>query len=338
MQNKLLVRDGSPTIITGVVAATLLWCHAPHHAFADGETGPPAKTITIYAENPSYWSYGGEPVLLLGGSAEDNLFQLPELEAHLDLLRSVGGNYVRNTMSCRDPGNVWPFFQRDDGLYDLDRWDDAFWHRFEQFLDWTARRDIIVQIEVWATFDYYQDRWDRNPFNPKNNVTYTETESELPIAVDNHPLSLGNNFFWSVPAERNQSIVLKYQQRFVDKMLSYSLKYGHVLYCMDNETAVTPEWGKYWSHYIRDKASEAGRTAHTTEMWDPWNLSDPKHNATFEHPETYTFVDISQNNHQKHQQHWDNAQRQRARIADQKRPINNVKVYGADGGAVRQRP
>jgi hypothetical protein len=43
-------------------------------------------------------------------------------------------------------------------------------------------------------------------------------------------------------------------------------------------------------------------------------------------------VDISQNNHQKGQKHWDNAQRQRARIAGHIRPLNNVKIYGADTG------
>ena len=118
-----------------------------------------------------------------------------------------------------------------------------------------------------------------------------------------------------MPAERNQQIVLKYQQRFVDKLLSYSLKFGNVLYCMDNETSVTPEWGKYWSEYIKAKAKAAGLSVHTTEMWDPWDLANKMHSATFDHPETYSFVDISQNNHQKGQQHWDNAQRQRARIA-----------------------
>lgn len=65
--------------------------------------------IAVFEGNPWYWQYKGEPVMLLGGSVEDNLFQIPDLEKHLDLLASVGGNYVRNTMSSRDPGNVWPF-------------------------------------------------------------------------------------------------------------------------------------------------------------------------------------------------------------------------------------
>ncbi|HEQ60398.1 MAG TPA: hypothetical protein ENN74_02190 [Firmicutes bacterium] len=329
-RNRILLK----TLFIFIAVALLLSVPIPRDTRA-GETtaGSPKKSIDIYEKNPAYWSYGGEPVLLLGGSAEDNLFQLPGLEAHLDLLHSVGGNYVRNTMSCRDPGDVWPFFQNEEGLYDLDRWNEEFWHRFETFLRLTAERDIIVQIELWATFDYYRDNWERNPFNPKNNITYSEEDSELPLEVKNHPSGAGNNFFWSVPAERNQAIVLKYQQRFIDKVLFHSLPYDHILYCMDNETAVTPEWGKYWAHYVQDKAAERGKRVHTTEMWNPADLSHPQHSATFDHPETYSFVDISQNNHQKGQRHWDNAQKQRLRIAERRRPLTNVKIYGADGGA-----
>ncbi|MHC4728819.1 MAG: hypothetical protein ACYS17_16500, partial [Planctomycetota bacterium] len=288
-------------------------------------------SIEIYKENPAYWQYKGKPVLLIGGTVDDNLFQIPNLKEHLDLLKSVGGNYVRNTMSARDEGNVWQF-GKVNGKYDLDKWNDEYWQRFERFLKLTNQRAIIVQIELWATFDYYRDIWAVNPFNPKNNINYTSQQTGLPEQVKTHPTRTENNFFWSVPAERNQKTVLKYQRRFVDKILSYSLKYPNVLYCMDNETSVTPEWGKYWSQYIKARAREAGVKVQTTEMWDKWDLAHKQHNPTFDHPETYSFVDISQNNHQKGQTHWENAQRQRARISGKVRPLNNVKIYGADTG------
>ncbi len=292
------------------------------------------KRIDVYKHNPAYWQYGDRPILLIGGTDDDSLFQIPDLRDHLDVLKRVGGNYIRNTMSSRnDKGfEVQAFKELADGKYDLDKWNDAYWRRFETMLRLTSERDIIVQIEVWATFDYYRDNWAAHPMNPKNNINYTAQETGLPEVVDSHPTQTKNNFFWSVPAERNQKTVLKYQQRFVDKMLSYSLRYGNVLYCMDNETSVTSEWGKYWSEYIKAKAKKAGVTVHTTEMWDPWDLAHKMHSATFDHPETYSFVDISQNNHQKGQQHWDNAQKQRKRIADKVRPLNNVKIYGADTG------
>jgi len=70
---------------------------------------------------------------LLGGTKDDNLFQLPDLKEHLDLLESVGGNYIRNTMSSRPNQGfeVQPYKKLADGRYDLDQWNDEYWNRFE---------------------------------------------------------------------------------------------------------------------------------------------------------------------------------------------------------------
>ncbi len=93
--------------------------------------------IRPYPKNPYYWQYKGKPVLLLGGSWQDNLFNHPTgLAEHLDLLKSVGGNYVRNVMSHRNLGNVFAFKQV-DGKFDLDQWNDEHWRRFENFLKLT---------------------------------------------------------------------------------------------------------------------------------------------------------------------------------------------------------
>ncbi len=288
------------------------------------------ERIEISAQYPAYWAYDCQPLMLLGGSVEDNLFQIPNLEEQLDLLQKCGGNYVRCTMSSRDDGNVWPFERLDSDLYDLRVPSQQFWGRFDRFMQLTAERDIIVQFEVWATFDFYRDNWDVNPFNPKNNVNYDEVESGLPLEVTTHPTKTENPFFWSVPNEANNTVVLQYQQAFVDELMAHSLECPNALYCMDNETSVTPEWGWYWARYIREAAEARGLKVQTTEMWDAHDLAGVQHTYTFDHPEVYTFVDISQNNHQVGQVHWDNAQKQRARISGQVRPLNNVKIYGSD--------
>ena len=162
----------------------------------------------------------------------------------------------------------------------------------------------------WATFDFYRENWNVNPFNPKNNVNYTPERTKLPLWVPTHPVYCDNPFFWSIPHHDNNMPVLQYQQRFVDKLLSYSLDRGNVLYCMDNETSVTAAWGRFWATYIKKKATEAGVTVETTEMWDPWDLDHISHRESFDHPETYSFVDISQNNHQRGQDQWNNGLRQ----------------------------
>ncbi len=295
-------------------------------------TARSVERIRVSPQYPMHWHYRGRPVLLLGGSVEDNLFQIPDLADHLDLLADCGGNYVRCTMSSRDEGNDWPFERDAAGRYDLTRPSKEYWDRFRRFCELTAERDIIVQLEVWATFDFYRDPWQDNPFNPKNNVNYTSEDSGLPEVVKTHPTKTENPFFFSVPKAQDNELLLGFQQRYVDQLLSISLEYGHLLYCMDNETSVTPEWGWYWGAYIRDKAASMDAEVELTEMWDAHDLSHKQHTYTIDHPELFTFVDVSQNNHQKGQTHWDNAQKLRRRIVDPVRPLNNVKVYGADGG------
>lgn len=291
--------------------------------------------IRPYSQNESYWQYKGQPVMLIGGSVEDNLFQISDIEEHLDVLKSVGGNYVRCTMSSRDEGNVWPHERENStGLYNLEEPGVEYWHRFEKFLDLTCKRDIVLQIEVWDRFDFSKEPWQDNPYNPKNNCNYSADEVGLRAVIDTHPGQRENAFFRSVPALENNVKLLKYQTAQVDQMLKRSLAYPNVLYCMDNETNESPEWGLYWAEYIRAKARAESLHVETTEMWDEHDLNHPQHAFTYDYTDTYTFLDISQNNHQCGRTHWENAQAVRNKIlsSGRPRPLNCVKVYGANSG------
>lgn len=301
----------------------------------------PASAIEPYAANPWYWAVDGQPVLLLGGSDDDNLFQWPKekLIPQLDRIQAAGGNYVRNTMSDRKDGGweVYPFAKNADGKYDLRKWNPEYWARFETFLQETAKRKIFVQIEVWDRFDYTDNRssdpkrWESHPYNPINNVNYTAKQTGLKRRYPNHPGRNDQPFFFSTPKQQNIQPLRKVQEAFVNKMLDYSLKYDHVLYCIDNETAAEPTWGEYWATLIKKRATEAGQSVPITEMWDDWDLHAERHRQTFDHPETYSFVDVSQNNHNKQQKHWDNFQYVRDYLSKSPRPINTTKTYGADG-------
>jgi hypothetical protein len=144
--------------------------------------------IQPYPQNPFYWQYKGVPVLLLGGSVEDNLFQITDIEAHLDLLQSVGGNYVRCTMSSRDDGNAWPFKRDPDtGLYDLEKPGQNYWDRF----------------------DYARETWQNSPYNPINNQNYNAEESGLATSIDSHPGQRESAFFRTVPTLENNELILR---------------------------------------------------------------------------------------------------------------------------------
>jgi hypothetical protein len=305
----------------------------PLFAFVVGAQS--GETIQPWGANPFYWQYKGRQLLLVGGSDDDNLFQWPkdQLRTQLDLIKATGANYVRNTMSDRnDKGfELYPFLRLPDGKYDLRQWNPEYWERFERFLQWTSQRDIIVQIEVWDRFDYSREHWTPHPYNPTNNVNYSHEESGLAVEYPEHPGRNQQPFFYTTPHQRNNTTVFQYQQRFVDKVLSYSLKHQNVLYCMDNETSGDPEWGRYWATFIKNRASEKGVQVFVTEMWDKWDIKADEHRRTLDHPELYDFVDASQNNHNKGEEHWQNALWMREYVSSTPRPINTVKTYGADG-------
>jgi len=317
-----------------------------------------------------YWQFKGEPVLLLGGSSDDNIFQhsSKSLDEELEKLVSYGGNYLRCTMSSRDEGNEYPFYKDEEtGLYDLDRWNDLYWGKLDYFLEATKKKDIIVQIEIWATYDFYtrpwhlvddQTPWERNPFNPENNSNYTESESGLTSIFRSNGQSLINPFFnTSLPLPqpfnfKTRPVLLGYQHKFVDKLLSVTLKYDHVLYSIDNETQADPKWSVYWAQYVRKKANEQNLHAEVTEMFDPFDptggavegavmQSPATHfftlrsnvNVTLNDPENFSFIEISNNNAQSGQVHYETSLYVWNKIQESgiPRPINNVKIYGADG-------
>lgn len=312
------------------------------------EQGYQEDEIRIYPNNPFYWQYKGNPTLLIGGSDDDNLFQMDKLREHLELLASVGGNYIRCTMSSRDKGNVKPYLLTEKG-FDLEHPNPKYWEKFENLLNISHQRGIIVQIEFWATYDFYKDTWNENVFNPKNNVNYNSAKSLLPENV-NHSAQLKiNPFFETVPEIQNNQLVLNYQQKFIDKILSYTFQYDHVLYCIDNETNADPKWSSSWANYIRSKAKEHNKKIFITEMWDNWDPTDNKvpgvrqqeHEShpfltrskvsnTINAPEIYDFIEVSNNNAQNGEIHYLSAKFVRDEIEISKiiRPINNVKIYG----------
>ncbi len=335
--------------------------------------------IKIYNENPWYWEYRGEPVLLLGGSYEDNMFQFPNdyyhnndphmskgmtdmnLEEHLDKLVEVGGNYLRASLSCRNPGNRFPYkkifgepgINTNTDIYDLDQWDEVWEERLKTFLNMCHDRGIIVSIEFFDRFDLFagehthQDKmrrgshntgWEEHPWNPDRNINYTQATSGLPGGII-HNMGYDHELWYCVPGLSEHSkapgaIVLETLQKYIDKVLSYTFQYNNVLYIIENETYQPLEFGSYWVDYITNKADEAGKVVYVTNMEGQHDVNHDRQKS-IRRPAKYKFYDHSQNNHKTGQEHYDNILIARADIEDSEtetgiKPINNVKIYGSD--------
>jgi hypothetical protein len=323
-----------------LTAATLLWnCGASNN-----------QGIKPYRKNPFYWEYHGEPVLLLGGTDDDNLFQWSgnKLTDHLDLLTSVGGNYVRNSMSDRNEGGEWGpapegvelvyAFERVGDRYDLSRWNDEYWRRLDDFLLQTCNRAIFVQLELWDAFDFTDVEpteiatplpltWAPHPWNPKNNSNYSSAETGIPEIWHHFPSRQNHPLLLTVPTLNNVPAVLQYQERFIEKLLDITLPYDHVLYTIQNEVNLPHAWSDYWAAFIHRKARQQGITIQVTDMQDNWDLRNSRHQHVLDHPELYTYCDVSQNSHQSGQLQWDRLQMFRSKIKRSPRPINSVKMY-----------
>lgn len=291
----------------------------------------PSKTY------PTYWEYQGQPVLLLGGSKEDNLFQIADLKDHLDLLASVGGNVIRNTMSDRDPGDLYAYARKANGQFELDQWNPDYWDRFEACLRLTSERGIIVQLEVWDRFDYSREPWKTHPFNPSNNdhlpTDTTGLESEYP----QHPNTDRQPFFHTIPGMNGYRAPLDrlraYQEAYVAKLLSIALAFDHVLYCINNETSTEPAWGAFWIRFIKERAALAGREVWVTDMFDDFHKGEDSRMipVVTQHPEIYDFFDISQVNSRSFGfAHWEKLQFLITQARRYPRPANHTKIY-SDG-------
>ena len=327
-------------VITMFSLFAICFCFSCKHDVSDnGFIG-----VRVCDENAYYFQYKGEPVLLLGASDYHNIFQRDNIEQELDLLKSHGGNYVRNTMASREISDthrdLWPYHIASTtpdsliNIYDLDQWNEQYWIKFERMLEETARRDMIVEIEIWERHDCYRTRdqagWLRHPFNPDNNINFSEEESGMPaIEWPNDSNTPGHPFFTTVPALANNEFILKYQQTFIDKILSYTFNYNHVMYNMNNETVEHYLFGEYWAEYILKKTAEQGIHIEITDMPDAHNISDETITRVME-SDLYTFVDISQNNFQKGDLHWERIQHVRESLQNNPKPITNIKIYGAD--------
>lgn len=294
------------------------------------------QQLKPWSKDNRYWQYKGKPLLLLGGSKTDHLFLADSLLTHLDEISKIGGNYLRNTMSQREGLSLKPYTLQKNGIFDLEKWNEDYWSRFENMLKWTHERDIIVQIEVWDRFDYSREFWDISPWKPGMNTNYTYQETGFAQTYPKHPSADQQPFFHSIPGMPmyNDKLdeIRKYQKAFVSKMLSYSLNYGNVLYCMNNETTTPVAWGQYWINFIQARAKDKGVKVFTTDMFDDAHLGEKAISTPiiFKDAEHYQFADISQVNSRNFaDDHW----RELLYLLDKVneahvRPSNHTKIYG----------
>lgn len=322
------------------------------------------STLGQIAVDGRYWSYDGERVLLLGGwnhghnpfidhdTDNDRDKQGVSTEAQIigemDEMVEAGGNYLRCVL---DPGMAagiqgFDFCAKSGGKYDLNVMTGPFWDRLKMFVTEADKRDIVIQIELWDRFDWIDGSWGSwpvSPWNPKNNVNYTTDSSGLATSYGSfgrHPFYMGVPGYpeydkASAARKEQYDVVRKFQEKFVDRLLSITLDHGNVLYCMNNETHAGAAWGKHWMRFIENRARARGRKVATTDMFDDVFRAEDSRGLTYQlkHRRDYDYIDISQtNSRHADEAHWEAVRwiSGAARKVDPPYLMHMTKLYGND--------
>ena len=255
-----------------------------------------ADRIQPWSRDARYWQYKGQPVLLLGGSKDDSLFQIPDLEAALDEMAAVGANYIRNTMSDRqDKGfELYPFKRLADGKYDLDQWNEEYWTRFENMLRWTSRAGHHRADRGLGPIRLLPRQLGAASLQP-------EEQRQL------HLRAVGLRRALPGPSGQQQAAVLLHDAQAAEQpgraAVSAAVRGQDALLLAADTITCCTAWttkprarrrgaltGRSTSE---QRAEEAGKQVCVTEMWDDWDLKSEEHNAHVGSPRTIRFLPMS---------------------------------------------
>jgi len=154
-----------------------------------------AKPIQQHPQNPHYFQYKGEPVVLVTSAEHYGAIINPDFdfETYLQTLKEIGLNHTRvfmgdyveppnafcivhNTLSPA-PGRFLPPWKRSDepgyslggNKFDLDEWNPDYFERAHKFFTLAEELDIIVE----ATFFFEGPTVEHHPMHPSNNINNT---------------------------------------------------------------------------------------------------------------------------------------------------------------------
>ena len=155
-----------------------------------------SQPIQLHPDNPHYFLWRGQPTVLITSGEHygavlnadfDYAKYLDTLaQDRLNLTRTfTGGTYcepagafniARNTLAPL-PGKFLSPFARSDtpgyktggNKFDLDRWDEACFKRFRDFVAHASLRGVVVEVNLFCPF-YEESMWLLSPLHPSNNV------------------------------------------------------------------------------------------------------------------------------------------------------------------------
>jgi hypothetical protein len=282
-----------------------------------------AEGVRPYAENPYYLAWDGVPIFPLGATGHHAWTPISrptevDIEAQLDRLAAVidgiGSRHVRGFVRALpyDPMNhmhdgtvgrvLQPWMRLEDGRFDLERFDPEWGERLREYLDAALARRIVVSLELWDDWSLTrgaggewdpgpEGAWNAHPFNPKNNVNFSEGLLSVTTAACGAP------FYETVSGSPAAEPILRVQQLYADHLLDIAADYANVLVNLSNESRAPLGWSRFWAEHVRERL-DAGMLIGdmpSTNRRDGRGECDPELNPmTLATDPRYGYVDVAQ--------------------------------------------
>ncbi|HEV3083136.1 MAG TPA: cellulase family glycosylhydrolase [Gemmataceae bacterium] len=276
------------TIFHGVVALAVL--------FALGErTGTAQQPLALHPDNPHYFLFRGKPAVLVTSGEHygavlnldfDCRKYLATLAAdELNLTRTFSGAYVepvgafkieRNTLApakgrliCPWARSATPGYANGGNRFNLNRWDEAFFHRLKDFVAQASQRGIVVELNLFTPM-YEDPQWNYSPMKASNNVN-----------------GIGNVGKHAVYTTDKEPALLAVQEAMVRKIVSELNDFDNLYYEVCNE----PYFGgvtRAWQDHITDVIVATEKTLPKRHLIS-WNIANDYARIRDPHPAVSIF-------------------------------------------------
>jgi hypothetical protein len=152
-----------------------------------------AEPIKLHPDNPHYYLFNGKPAILITSAEHYGAVVNGDFDyiAYFDALKAYGMNYTRiypgflfepmgkfmkgNTLGPKPSSLILPWarsskpgYPLGGNLFDLDKWNPAFFKRLKDFIAKAAERGIVVEIAFYNA--QYGDTWPMSPLYYENNI------------------------------------------------------------------------------------------------------------------------------------------------------------------------
>lgn len=222
-----------------------------------------SKPLALHPDNAHYFLWRGKPTVLITSAEHYGVVlnldfnyrrYLDTLAADgMNLTRTFTGAYVEpmgafniqsNTLApargrfiCPWARSETPGYANGGQKFDLTRWDEAYFKRLRDFVNYASKRGVVVEITLFCPF-YEESQWNLSPQNAINNIN-----------------GLGQVARTNVYTLDKHGGLLAVQEAMVRKIVQELKGFDNVYYEICNEPyfgGVTLEWQRHIADVIVD--------------------------------------------------------------------------------------